>query len=384
MTVAGVVLAKGCVEQPSPQLAEASTIARAIQTYAGALKPLYFRVEQARWIAAVDNRHVHAVEVYPSDEVFPSETPVVFSPEGSAGIAGKIVGQEPDGGILYVSLHSRIFPSQLPGRLKIERGKLLFDLGSQIANLTNTPPLMDVLLNPDMTNGVVIASPDSLSAVDQLLDLPTPWTRFLWGPPGSGKTYGLGYFIARLIQHGTASKILVVAPSNRAVDVAVEQLLKHVGFETVLSRRILRYGYPRLASIVNQPELLGPVRLDALNARVKDVLSHLNKAEQDRLSDVEIAMLRAKLLSAQEEVKNAVAEHVEQCQVVATTAALAVTDVIAQTHWDTVIVDEVTMVTPAMCMFLASLADRRLVLAGDPRRAGTCLRKDRWCPSGEF
>jgi len=34
------------------------------------------------------------------------------------------------------------------------------------------------------------------------------------------------------------------------------------------------------------------------------------------------------------------------------------------------LVDEITMVTPAMCAFLASRATHRLLLAGDPRRLG--------------
>ena len=57
---------------------------------------------------------------------------------------------------------------------------------------------------------------------------------------------------------------------------------------------------------------------------------------------------------------------------VATTTTLAYmpNSPVAARLWDTVIVDEVTMVPPAMCAFLASRAKRRFLLAGDPCQLG--------------
>ena len=78
-------------------------------------------------------------------------------------------------------------------------------------------------------------------------------------------------------------------------------------------------------------------------------------------------------------MKNEVEEHVCTCSVVATTSTLASlpTGPISGIRWPSVMVDEVTMVTPAMCTFLASIASDRLLLAGDPRQLGPVYEEPR-------
>ena len=73
------------------------------------------------------------------------------------------------------------------------------------------------------------------------------------------------------------------------------------------------------------------------------------------------------MLAAQEDVKNAVRDHICASHVVCTTTTLAYlqTSPISKEKWDNIIIDEVTMVPPAMCVYLASLAGKRLLLAGD-------------------
>ena len=65
---------------------------------------------------------------------------------------------------------------------------------------------------------------------------------------------------------------------------------------------------------------------------------------------------------------------------------------IAGQQWDTVLVDEVTMVPPAICLYLSSLAGGRLLFAGDPRQLGPIYESkkqvddsdQRWNPSEIF
>ena len=85
------------------------------------------------------------------------------------------------------------------------------------------------------------------------------------------------------------------------------------------------------------------------------------------------------MLAAQEDVKNAVQTHMAQCRVVATTTTLAslASSPVARLPWDNVIVDEVTMVPPAMCTFLSSLATKRFLMAGDPQQLGPVYEEDR-------
>jgi hypothetical protein len=82
--------------------------------------------------------------------------------------------------------------------------------------------------------------------------------------------------------------------------------------------------------------------------------------------------LRTEILELQEQLKKLVLEHVGQCQGVATTTTLAYLpgSPITKQQWTTVIVNEVTMVPPAICLYLSSLAVERFLLAGDPRQLG--------------
>src|SRR5262249_13734013 len=80
------------------------------------------------------------------------------------------------------------------------------------------------------------------------------------------------------------------------------------------------------------------------------------------------------LLTVQEELRNTVHAHFQQTAVVFTTSTLAYLgsemNPIADSSWSSVIVDEATMVPPAQCAFLATLAGQRFLLAGDPRQLG--------------
>ena len=105
---------------------------------------------------------------------------------------------------------------------------------------------------------------------------------------------------------------------------------------------------------------------------MRAVATQIERAEKEEHEDVQLALLRAELLAAQEAVKAAVSEHMDNAALVATTTTLAYipTSPVSPRTWNTVLVDEVTMVTPAMCTFLASRASDRLLLAGDPRQLG--------------
>lgn len=232
-------------------------------------------------------------------------------------------------------------------------------------------PLLD--RRPD---GFLIAHRNSLEVSSKLASLPTPWTRLLWGPPGAGKTFALGHLVATMLKNEPQATILLAAPSNRAVDVALEAVVERLvaaGLERLIQdRKVLRFGYPRKPGIIEQPALLGPATLEDLYKEVKGIARLIETGEKEQATDADLALLRTRLLAAQEAVKTAVAEHVGQASVVATTTTLAYlpSSPVSNQEWNTVLVDEITMVTPAMCAFLASRAKQRFLLAGDPRQLG--------------
>ena len=353
-------------------------IADCVRQYAARLNNISLEVKRISRVAKVGERYVHALTVETSDEMVASETPCDFYPHtGVSSTHGRVIGQEPDGCVLYVALDCEMFESSLPASLSIDRAFLLRQLAERLRELKTMPVRMAAALQKENSlERFALADRNSLQVAAQLSGLPTPWTRFLWGPPGAGKTYGLGALVTRLQEKEPAGKTLIVAPSNRAVDVALMQLIDHIeqSNEDGLVRRrgILRFGYPRKPQILERPELLGSQELDELNRRVKNISAQIQKAESEHQSQRDIAVLRTEMLAAQEDVKNAVESHIEQCRIVATTVTLGylASSPISKFQWDNVIVDEVTMVPPAMCAFLASMAKKRFLMAGDPQQLG--------------
>lgn len=376
----------------APLLTETEKIADGVRQYAARLKRISLTVNGIYRVAKVDRRFVQAFSVDASEEMVASETPCEYRPkDGSSITYGRVIGQEPDGSVLYVALDAEVFPDSLPGYLSIDRAYLLHVLSECIRNLKQLPSRMVPILHRNQSAiAVLVSGSDSLQVAERLAQLPTPWTRFLWGPPGAGKTYGLGYLVTRLLCMEPGDRTLIVAPSNRAVDVAIEQLVKHIAVserKNILSERgILRFGYPRKQSVLERPELLGSPELDELNRTVKRIAEKIQKAERERLGQDEISVLRAEMLAAQEKVKQAVAAHIEQCRIVGTTVTLGylASSPIANFRWDNVIVDEVTMVTPAMCTFLASLSTKRFLLAGDPRQLGPVYESGPRSSEGDY
>lgn len=374
LTEKGLQLA---AKPPQRQDSQVQMIALAVKKYASSLKPQTLNVERLITIARTGKKYVQAVYVNLEDNVIPPETPVRFISRGGKVLPsnGRIVGQEPDGNILYVAFEHEVLGIHLPAILHVDRAFLLHKLATSIENLDELPLLAQPLLKTVGT-GFPIGRDQSEEVADGLAQLRSPWTRFLWGPPGAGKTYALGRLVMRLIRAEPKCQVLIVAPSNLAVDVALEQFIKQIQRSELSyligQRKIFRYGYPRKSEILGFPELLGPANLDEHTQKIKLISSRISRAERAEASDADLAVLRAELLAEQESLKTLVKEHIKESQVVATTATLAYlpSSPIAQTIWNTVLVDEVTMIPPAMCIFLSSLAQKRLLLAGDPRQLG--------------
>ncbi|PKO03592.1 MAG: hypothetical protein CVU43_01715 [Chloroflexi bacterium HGW-Chloroflexi-5] len=381
---------------PIQQQSEMQIIKQAIISYSRSLNPISIKINSILKVTKVEKKYVYAISCELSDETIPTETPVeIISDDRSSRVQGRIVGQDTINSIIFVSLDCHIFEDILPAHLKLDRGFLLSKLAEKFDRIELFPNHIESLfLNPtDNNKKLVIYSTDSKIVADQLNALPIPWSRVLWGPPGAGKTFALGRLVIDQLTTNKDSRILIVAPSNRAADNALIQILNQIkesddDFLNSLfrDRKILRFGYPRKKEILENSELLGPEELDVLNQKVRDTAESISIAERENKTDDEISIIRAKLLAFQEEVKNAVNIHINESQVIVTSVTLAyVTETIATfQNWDLVIVDEVTMVPASMCTFLASLSKYRLLLAGDPRQLGPVFERSKYTTETMF
>lgn len=375
LTEKGKWLAEEVVTNSDPLTDQVAAI---VKRYAGRLRRLRFSISNIYHVGKTKKKYVYAVEVELGDTLIPNEAPVVVAPYGyGTWVNGRIVGQDSENNLLYVSLENSIEQAQLPLQLFIDRAFLLNQLAESIQKLNQIPPLGQVFFAPDTKTNYIIANEDSGRVALMLAASATPWTRFLWGPPGAGKTFCLAGLMLRLIKQQPQGRILLVAPSNVAVDVALSQLvnqLENSEHRGLLSqRRILRYGYPRKAEILSRSELLGSMEQETLSSQISGLASTIQAATKgEEAQEERLALMRAELLELQEQLKDLVLSHMQQCLVVATTttqAYMPTSPIIAQS-WDTVLVDEVTMVPPAVCLYLSSLAKQRFLLAGDPRQLG--------------
>lgn len=352
-------------------------VAEAVKRYASRIRRQRLRVLSVALIGRTERHFVQALTVEIVDQVIPLETPAEFCSEEdrSCRVHGRVVGREPDGSVLYLAFDHRVFDWHLPAVLYLDQAYLLHQLAESLGALRDIPPLAHPLMN-SVDRGVLIKNEDSGKVGEMIPFLKVPWTRFLWGPPGSGKTYGIARAIVRLLTGNTSERVLLLAPSNLAVDNAVAELvdrLVEAGHEDMLDQRqVLRYGYPRSHRVLGCPTILGSKEQDALSDEVERLAANLRMAQKDGATDSEVAMIRANLLGAQEALKNAVIQHASQARVVATTTTMAYlkSSPIPDQTWHSVFVDEVTMVPPAMCFYLSSLAQKRFLLAGDPRQLG--------------
>jgi len=88
---------------------------------------------------------------------------------------------------------------------------------------------------------------------------------FLWGPPGTGKTYTLGAMLAHYLLPYSTGRILLLSTTNSAVDLALISVDKHLEkvakadrSAALLRNRIKRIGYHFIASNYTGREHLLP------------------------------------------------------------------------------------------------------------------------------
>lgn len=192
----------------------------------------------------------------------------------------------------------------------------------------------------------------------------------LHGPPGTGKTTTLVKAIAALVER-TGSQLLIVAPSNTAVDVLTERL-DHMGIN------VLRVGNPvrvsdsllelTLDEKVGKHPAYREVKALEKQARAYTDMAHKYKRNFGR---AEYEQRKALLNEARkirkdiDRIQDYVIEDVlNTAQVIAATLVGANQSYVRDRHYQIVIVDEAAQALEPACWIPILKADR-LILAGD-------------------
>jgi len=347
----------------------------AVQRYANQLHPYQITVRQARRIQRIRDRYLHALTISEDDDDIRlvDDTPVTLISAQRSTNSGYVVGTSRNDSTLFVALQYDVLASDLPAKLVIYRNKIWMDLAERLSQL-NADPAHAIGLS-DARDSTVLVSQSGQNLAFDLARLDQPWSKLLWGPPGSGKTFCVAR-LASILMDRPGDRVLVLAPSNVAVDTATLELAHALeklpfGPALVAARRVVRFGYPRAEELLEKTELLAPDGLEELSRQILEKHRLVRRMERSHAPAEDIATAHAELHRCEEDRKNRIAEHIRHARIVATTIAsvcMGGNPIIQGGPWNTVILDECSMINGAMVLFLSSLPQQRFLLAGDPRQ----------------
>ncbi|OLO25363.1 DNA helicase [Alkalihalophilus pseudofirmus] len=221
---------------------------------------------------------------------------------------------------------------------------------------------------------------------------------FVWGPPGTGKTYTLARVAANM--YFNKRKVLILSHSNQAVDVLASEIATFIEKKNRFEEGdILRYGTQvgellQIHDALTTSQLLEKREPDLAAEREsllterrglkQDLARSFSKRDTDHLLEIE-----TKIAKVLEKIRQKEIQYVKQAFIVCTTLAKAATDsTIYDKDYDVVIVDEASMAYVPQAAFAASLG-KRFVICGDfkqlpPIAAARHELVDRWLKEDIF
>nr|WP_239587436.1 AAA domain-containing protein [Bacillus pakistanensis] len=197
---------------------------------------------------------------------------------------------------------------------------------------------------------------------------------YIWGPPGTGKTYTLARTAA--YHYGEGKKVLILSHSNAAVDILLLEMnlfLKEK--KKWKSGEIVRYGASTKDEIREEPDLLLQFIIEKENPKYLEKREKLEKNRRilkkrihknvDQTDSIRLTKVELKLQKVREKLKRKEAEYIQDAKVIATTLSKAAIDpLIYENQFDIVIIDEASMAYVPQIGFASTLA-KNAMICGD-------------------
>ncbi|KPL60077.1 AAA domain-containing protein [Rossellomorea vietnamensis] len=197
---------------------------------------------------------------------------------------------------------------------------------------------------------------------------------YLWGPPGTGKTYTLAR--AAAYHYSEGKRVLLLSHSNAAVDVLIEEMHYFLSsHDRWIPGEVIRYGTSRktysedvsdlsaLQLLEQQDPALSEEKgkVEKYRRRLKNKLSRAYSSyDSERLSHLEVHYQKIK-----ETFKRREGELISEAKVIGTTLSKAAIDrLLYEQEFDLVIVDEASMAYIPQVAFAASLG-KKIIICGD-------------------
>jgi hypothetical protein len=197
---------------------------------------------------------------------------------------------------------------------------------------------------------------------------------FMWGPPGTGKTYTLARVAAN--KYFKKKNVLLLSHSNQSVDVLLKEISLFINKQKRYSEGdVLRYGsqtsdvltnLPAITSaqlLQNREPMLAKEKEDLIEKRRK-LKGDLSRSFSRRDSD-DLLKLETKVARILEKIRQKELEFLQDALVIGTTLAKAAGDpAIYEREYDVVILDEASMAYVPQAAFAASLG-KHIIICGD-------------------
>lgn len=197
---------------------------------------------------------------------------------------------------------------------------------------------------------------------------------FIWGPPGTGKTYTLARIILNL--YLSEEKVLAISVANVAVDGLMKKFIQLAKDYEKLNKQkilvksqILRVGFIKDKELKNIKEII-PDNDDLIILNEK-----INELEQKSKDLDDKSKEYAEILSLINQLKRKYSqksmEMLSKAKIVFTTASKASIDEgIKKLGYENLIVDEGSMMSPVQLYGLQKVRPKRVLVAGDFRQLG--------------
>lgn len=202
---------------------------------------------------------------------------------------------------------------------------------------------------------------------------------YVWGPPGTGKTYTLAALIAEAALRG--ERVLAVSISNRAIDELAQDVHDRLsktkaGQALLAGRQAMRLGFA-------SPEILRHKELfphhEMVDKYRKELLA-VKEALAKSVSNEEKAVLQQRQEALNEALKSLMKESINSCRVVLTTVCqvamagefLPENALIegGTQRFDMAVCDEASMMNATHVLPVCWWATQRIVIAGDYQQLG--------------
>ncbi|WP_110114825.1 AAA domain-containing protein [Bacillus sp. CGMCC 1.16541] len=193
-------------------------------------------------------------------------------------------------------------------------------------------------------------------------------TTYIWGPPGTGKTYTLSRVIANHCR--TKKKVLVLSHSNAAVDVLMNEVASYMKKKSLWKQgEVIRYGTSRQNETLSHKDVQSSFLLEK---EYPEVIHELIELEEERIRLNRYSGLSNKLVSIDRQLSKLRGqklelerELVDKAYIVGTTLSKATTDrTLYEKEYDLIVVDEISMAYTPQVAFATTLG-KRAVVCGD-------------------